>query len=70
MQIARKYLNKLVNVSVTNKIGHISTLSGFLTTISHEFFIVLDQDKAEHIFRKKDLHDIKIISDEPEHKKT
>jgi len=62
MKPSKKLLNKLVNVAVYNKIGHLTTLSGYLTTISKDYFIILDQDGHEHIFKRSQINEIKQIN--------
>lgn len=54
------YINKLVNLTIKHKNGNLSTISGYVTSVTKEYLILLDQDEKEWIFKKSNL-DIKLI---------
>jgi hypothetical protein len=61
MKRLTKYINKLVNITMTSKIGHDFTMSGHISAVGKEYFLILDQDKREHSYRKDLLNNIVII---------
>lgn len=57
-----KFLNDLVNISIKDKTGNISTLSGHLVAVGKEHILLIDQDSKEHSFKRQHIEDIKQIT--------
>jgi hypothetical protein len=62
MKQLKPYLNKLVNITVQNKMGLTSNLSGNIGNIGKSYILFTDQDGNERPFRKDAVIDVKLIN--------
>jgi hypothetical protein len=56
------YINKLVNLTIKNKLGHNQMLSGYITNVGKQWILFIDTDGTEHPYKRELIQDVKIIT--------
>lgn len=61
MKRVKNFENKLVNITIEQPNKNLSTISGWVTAVSKDYLILMDQDKRDHSFKRDKIKHIKRI---------